>query len=147
MEENNKERGEKRPRVGIAKLEKEIMPAKGGERRMYPRFLLNLPIEYSRLDSPISHSSRTVNASEGGLMIYLHEGHEVGQNLSVKIFFSFGSDLHTIETTVQVMWADEKLGEGGNFRHGVRFVDATSGDVQKFRGFLNSISPSLVVAF
>ncbi len=144
MEENKKDQGEKKPRVGIVKLEKEIRPAKDGERRMYPRFLLNLPIEYSRLDSPVSHSSRTVNASEGGLMIYLHEGHEVGQHLTVKIFFSSGSDLQTIETMVQVMWADEKSGKDGNFRHGVRFVDPTSGDVQKFRGFLNSISPSLV---
>ncbi len=141
MEENKKDRGEKNRRIGIAKLDEEIRLAKDGERRMYPRFLLNLPIEYSRLDSPVSHSSRTVNASEGGLMIYLHERHEVGQHLTVKIFFSSGSDLQTSKSIVQVMWADEKLGEGGNFRHGVRFLDATSGDVQKFRGFLNSIFP------
>ncbi len=146
MEENKKDREERKPRVGIAKLEKEIRPGKDGERRMYPRFLLNLPIEYSCLDLPVIQSSRTVNASEGGLMIYLHERHEVGQHLNVKIFFSSSSHLHTIENKVQVMWADEKLGEGGNFRHGVRFVDATSVGVQEFRGFLNSISPSLVVA-
>lgn len=146
MEGNKKDRGERKPRVGIAKLEKELQPARGGERRMYPRFLLNLPIEYSRLDSPVSHSSRTVNASEGGLMICLHEVHEVGQHLTVKIFFSSGSDLHAIETMVQVMWADEKLGEEGNFRHGIRFLDPNSGEVQKFRGFLNSISPSLVAS-
>ena len=111
---------------------------------MYPRFLLNLPIEYFRLDSPVSTSSRTMNASEGGLMIGLHERVEAKQHLNLKIFCSSGSSMLTVETMVQVMWTDEHLGKDGNYRHGVRFVDLTSEDVQKFQGFLNSLSPLLI---
>ena len=55
---------------------------------MYPRFVLNLPIEYLRLNSPVSYFSHTINASEGGLMICLHERLEVGQSLHLKNFFS-----------------------------------------------------------
>jgi hypothetical protein len=40
------------------------------------------------------------------------------------------------------MWADEELGEEGVYRHGVRFVDPISEEVQKFKDFLRTfISP------
>jgi hypothetical protein len=67
------EEGDEKPRLGIARFEKEASPEKRKERRLYPRFLLNLPIEYSHLDSSVSYSSHTVDVSEGGLMICLRE--------------------------------------------------------------------------
>ncbi len=110
---------------------------------MYPRFLLHLPIEYLPLDSPASYLSHSINASEGGLMICLHERLAVGKHLQLKIFFSSGPNLLAINPLVQVMWADEQLGEDKSYRHGVRFVDLTSEDVQKFRDFLGTLSPLL----
>jgi len=109
---------------------------------MYPRFVLNLPIEYLRLNSPVSYFSHTINASEGGLMICLHERLEVGQSLHLKNFFSWGSSLLTINPMVQVMWADEQPGKDETYRHGVRFVDPASEDVQKFKDFLARYLPS-----
>jgi hypothetical protein len=128
-----------KPRVGIARFEKEARPEK--EKRRYRRFLLNLPVEYYHLDSPISYSSHSINASEGGLLICLHERLRSGQHLNLKVFCSSGPSLLTIETTVQVMWADELLGEDGNYRHGVKFVSMIQEDLQKFKGFLDSLSP------
>ncbi len=134
---------DEKPRAGIARFEKDLGGKQKMERRMYPRFLLNLPIEYLRLDSPVSCSSYTLNASEGGLMICLRERLQVGQHLHLKIFCSSGSKLLTIHPMVQVMWADEQLGKDGTYRHGVRFVDPASEDVQKFKDFLSTLSPLL----
>jgi hypothetical protein len=133
-----------KPRLGIARFEKEASPEKKIERRMYPRFLLNLPIEYSHLDSPVSRSSHTINVSEGGLKICLGERLEAGEHLNLKIFYSSGSTLPTIETTAQVMWADAHIGKDGNYHHGVEFVAMNPEDLQNFKGFLDGLSPGLI---
>ncbi len=140
MTEKTKEEMDKKPRPGVARFEKEVGSKK---RRMYPRFMLTLPIEYLLLDSPVSYTSHTINVSEGGLMICLHERLEGGKHLHLRIFFSSGSSLIIINPMVQVMWADEKLGEDKFYRHGVRFVDPTSEDVHKFKDFLGTLSPLL----
>jgi len=141
--EKKKEEIDKKPLLGVARFEKEVGSKEERERRMYPRFLLNLPIEYLPLDSPAGYSSHTVNASEGGLMICLHERVEVRKHLHLKIFFSSGPSVLTINPMVQVMWADEQLGKDETYRHGVSFVDPTSEEVHKFRDFLGTLSPLL----
>ena len=143
MAEKTRGGTDKKPRSGVARFEKEAGFKERRERRMHPRFLVNLPIEYLPLDSPVSSFSHTINASEGGLMICLHERLEVGKHLHLKLFFSSGSSLLTINPTVQVMWADEQLGKDETYRHGVRFVDPTSEDAQKFKEFLGTLSPLL----
>jgi c-di-GMP-binding flagellar brake protein YcgR len=123
--------------------EKETKPRYGTanfERRKYPRFKVDLPIEYLRSDSLVQHG-RAANASEGGLLIYFPEPMEIGQHLKVKLFFSFGSELNIIETLVQVVWTDIHGGERwGDCRTGVRFVDITPEDFEKLKNFLRSLS-------
>jgi c-di-GMP-binding flagellar brake protein YcgR len=137
MTERRKEGGNGKFWLGIARFEKEI-PEKNLERRRYPRFLLNLPLEYSHLDSSISYSSRTINVSEGGLMICVGERLKAGQHLNLKIFCPCGSTMLTIKTIVEVRWTDEYLGKDGNYRHGVKFIGMTPEDQQNFKGFLES---------
>ena len=137
-----KEERDRKHRVGIARFEKEAAKAK--EQRRHPRFLLNLPIEYYHLDSPVSYSSHSLNVSEGGLLICLHERLKPGQHLNLKIFCSSGTSMLTIETTVEVMWADELLGKEGDYRHGVKFVSMPQEDLEKFKGFLDGLSPLLI---
>lgn len=121
----------KKPRVGIANL----------ERRRYPRFAVDLPIEYHRLDIPNGQSSRVLNASAGGLLVYLPEEMEIGQQLKMKLFFSFGTELNTIEMVTEVAWMDLHLGEGwGDYRSGVRIIDISPEDMKKLKDFLVSLS-------
>jgi len=143
MLEKKKEEMDKKPRAGVARFEKEVGLKGKKERRMFPRFLLNLPMEYLRLDSSVSYSSHTVNASEGGLMVCLHERLDIGQQLNLKIFCSSDSKLLTIKALVQVMWAEEQSGKDETYRHGVRFADPASEDVEKFKDFLGTLSPLL----
>lgn len=63
-------------RVGIVNL----------ERRSFPRFSVDLPVEYYRINSTLSQTGRVVNVSEGGLLVYFPEQMEIGQHLRLKLF-------------------------------------------------------------
>ena len=70
--------GKVKPHFGVAKLEE------GKD----PKFFVNLPIEYYRIESPIRAAGPALNVSEGGGTAYLPEQLKVGQYLLLKLFFS-----------------------------------------------------------
>ncbi len=110
------------------------------EKRRHPRFNVDLPVEYVRSDL-IVQRGEAFNVSEEGLLVYLPERMEVGQHLSLKLFFSSGNEFNTIETLVRVVWTDIHLGKGwGDYRTGVMFVDISPADLEKLRIFLRSLS-------
>ena len=125
------EQDESKPRIGIINFEK----------RKHPRFNVDLPVEYTRVESTLRQTGRALNASEGGLLIYFPERMEIGQQLRVKLYFSTGSDLESVECLVEIVWVDIHLGESwGDHRSGVKFVDVSSDDLNKVRKFLKSLS-------
>jgi c-di-GMP-binding flagellar brake protein YcgR len=98
----------------VTKEEKEVKPRYGTvnfERRKYPRFNVDLPIEYYRIDSSVSYAGRSLNISEGGLLIYFPEQMDLSQYLRLKLFLPLGSELSTIETLVEVVWMDIHQGK------------------------------------
>jgi c-di-GMP-binding flagellar brake protein YcgR len=120
------EQKEVKPRYGIADF----------ERRTYRRFPMRLPIEYYRANSPANRTGHSLDASEGGLQILFPEQVEVGQNLSVKVFFSTDSGLNTIEMVVEVVWINTQLAEGEkHYRTGVRFASISPENMTKLREF------------
>jgi len=127
----------------LEKEEKGIKPRYGivnFEKRRHPRFNVDLPVEYFRSDLSASRGE-AFNASEGGLLVYFSERMEVGQHLSLKLFFSSGFEFNAIETRVKVVWVDVHPGEDwGDYRTGVTFVDISPGDLEKLRIFLKSLS-------
>jgi c-di-GMP-binding flagellar brake protein YcgR len=127
----NIEQDESKPRIGIINF----------ERRKHPRFNVDLPVEYTRMESTLRQTGKALNASEGGLLIYFPERMEIGQQLRVKLYFSAGTDLESVECFVEVVWVDIHLGESwGDHRSGVKFVDVSSEDLNKIRKFLKSLS-------
>jgi c-di-GMP-binding flagellar brake protein YcgR len=123
--------------------EREIKPRYGTvnfEKRKHPRFSVDLPVEYGRADVSIKAGHAT-NASEGGLLLYLSEQMEIGNHLRLKLFFTMGSELHAVETLVEVVWVDIYLGEDwGDYRTGVRFVEISTEDMSKLKKFLKNLS-------
>ena len=123
--------------------EKKIKPRYGTvnfEKRKHPRFSVDLPVEYSRTDLFVEQG-RAINASEGGLLLYLPEQMGMGNHLSLKLFFTLGSELNAIETVVEVVWVDMHLEtDRGDYRTGVRFVEISTEDVGKLKNFLSSLS-------
>ena len=57
------------------------------ERRQHPRFSVNLPVEYRKNDIPKGRSANTGDLSEGGLLLYVSEPMEIGQELNLKTVF------------------------------------------------------------
>src|SRR5512143_2578152 len=110
------------------------------EKRKHPRFSVDLPVEYSRTDLAVEQG-RAINASQGGLLLYLPEQMAMGHHLSLKLFFTVGSELNTVETVVEVVWVDIHLEkERGDYRTGVRFVQISAEDVGRLQEFLKSLS-------
>ena len=120
---------EMKPRFGIANFEK----------RRHPRFLLNLPVEYYRINSNFHSIGSTFNASEGGLMVKLPERMDIGQYLRLKLFFSIALGVESIEALSQVVWVDD-LSQGDGYRYGVRFVAISSEDMSRLKTFLKKLS-------
>jgi len=107
------------------------------ERRKYPRFNIDLPIEYHLITSPISHNGLAVNASEGGLLLYISEWLEAGQQLKVKIFFSSDTGLNAVEALTEVVWKDILMEKGlGEYRCGVKFIEISSENLTRLKNFL-----------
>ncbi len=120
-----------RPRVGIVNFEK----------RGHPRFKVDLPIEYYQINSSTMQTGRVMNASEGGLLVYLPEKMEIGQYLQLKLYFVSGSELNTIEMLTEVVWRDIHLGKNWeDYRSGVKFVDISPTDLNRLKDFLMSLS-------
>ena len=110
------------------------------EKRKHPRFSVDLPVEYSRADVA-ADQGRAMNASEGGLLLYVPELLGIGSHLRLKLFFTMGSELNTIETRAEVVWVDVHLGKDwGDYRTGVRFVEISAEDMGKLKSFLRSLS-------
>ena len=109
------------------------------EMRRHPRYAVDLPVECYRVNSPISHAGRAINASEGGLMVYLFEKVEIGQHLKLMLYI--GSALDTIDMIGQVVWVDIGSAKGmEEYRVGVMIVDISSKERIKLNDLLKSLS-------
>ena len=107
------------------------------ENRRDFRFNIHLPIEYYQIRSSITH---TDNISEGGLLIYLPGETDVSQYLRLKLFFSLGSELNTINVWAEVVWMDNHLSKDREYYpFGVKFIDISPEDQTKLRNFLRSL--------
>jgi hypothetical protein len=110
------------------------------KKRRYPRFSVDLPVEYTRRDLVVKQG-RVINASEGGLLVYFPEQMEIGQHLRLKLFFTSNSNLNMMETVNQVVWMDVHKGKDwGDYRTGVEFVGITLEKQCTLKSFLSSLS-------
>ncbi len=109
------------------------------EKRGHPRLNVDLPVEHGRTEVS-AKEGRVLNASEGGLLLYLPEQMEIGQLFTLKLMLPLDSKVETIEALVQVVWIDIHPEEDwGEYRTGVRFFDIASEDLNKLRDFLTSL--------
>jgi len=124
----------------LLRKEAEIKPdfeAADFEKRRHPRFATALPIEYGRIGSPENRSGHTSNISESGVMISLPEQIEVGRNLRLKIFFSLGRELDTIEAAGRVVWTSIDTERKGYYRIGLKYEDISPENMQRLRSLLD----------
>jgi hypothetical protein len=128
---------EKSSRSNPMELTEKSLASVASEKRKHPRFDVDLPIKYGRTQLFLKYA-RAVNASQGGLLLYLPEEIEIGQRLALKLFFPSQSELNTIKASVQVVWMDIHMRKdwAWDYQTGVRFVDISPEDLTILRNFL-----------
>ncbi len=98
-------------------------------------------MEYYLLPSFSPQTGKALNASEGGMLVYLSKPIEIGQHLKIKLFFASGTDLNFIEAIAEVVWIDIHLGKDwGDYRCGVKFKEISLDDFNRLKNFLRNLS-------
>jgi hypothetical protein len=110
------------------------------ERRKHPRISVNLPVEYRKIENSKPHPAHTGDLSEGGLLLHISEPVELGQELSLKLFFTSARVLASVTALVQVAWKDIRIANDGLYHIGVKFVDISSEGLTLLKGFINNLS-------
>jgi c-di-GMP-binding flagellar brake protein YcgR len=109
------------------------------ERRQHPRFSVNLPVEYRKNENSKGRPANTGDLSEGGLLLYVSETVEIGQELILKMYFTSDRNLTAISARTQVVWKDIRLENNGPRRIGVKFVDISAEDLKSLKDFINNL--------
>ena len=126
------------------KRKKEKRPSKKGvvaiERRKHPRFNVELPLDYFRIENKENYGGIVANASEMGILIYLPEKMEIGTILSTEIFYAKGLELDSIRAIVKVVWADLPARKTwGEHRYGVQFQSIDKKNLSKLKNLFEEV--------
>ena len=114
------------------------------EKRENPRFSVELPFGYSLADIEETRAGILADASEAGLLVYLHRRVSIGTLLKIEIIFVKGFQLDTIKGIAKVVWSDFAAKESfGEYRYGLKFQSFQEGDIDKLRILLKKVSQSL----
>jgi c-di-GMP-binding flagellar brake protein YcgR len=106
------------------------------ERRKYPRFTVELPLDYS-IENKDHYGGVAVNASRGGVIVYLPVAIAVGTSLDVEIIFVKGFELSSIRARGKVVWSSlAPKAIWGEYRYGLEFEKFQEGDLPKLRALL-----------
>jgi len=112
------------------------------ERRKHPRFSIQFPLDYSIIDGKaVSRGGITADASEGGLLVYLREGIEIGALLKIEIFYASASGLDAIGATAKVVWSNLPARQScEEYRYGLEFQSIDQRNLQNLRILLKKSS-------
>ena len=87
-----------------------------------------------------THRGSAVNASEGGLLVYLPEAMEIGAVLKIGILFVKGFEQNVIQGIAKVVWSDLAAQKAwGEYRYGLKFQSFQEGDLQKLKTLLKEV--------
>jgi c-di-GMP-binding flagellar brake protein YcgR len=110
------------------------------EKRKHPRFSVELPLDYSRIEGKETYGGIVANASEGGILVYLSERMEIGTLLKIEIFYVRGLEFDTIKAIAKVVWSDLAARESwGEYRYGLQFQSIDEKDFVRLITLLKEI--------
>jgi c-di-GMP-binding flagellar brake protein YcgR len=110
------------------------------ERRKHPRVRIELPLDYSLVDSEETNKGIIAGISEGGLLVYLPEALNSDTLLRIQILFVKGKELNLIKAIVKIVWSDlaaRVISEEN--RYGLEFQSFIEGDLQKLKAILKEV--------
>jgi len=110
------------------------------EKRRHPRYSIELPLDYARVNRRETYGGIVANASEGGVLVYLPERMQVGDLLKIEIFYASGLELNSIKALGRVVWSDLAAKENwGEYRYGLQFESIEEKDLIRLKNLLREI--------
>jgi hypothetical protein len=76
------------------------------ERRRYPRFLIDLPLEYRDMDDSHARGGIVVNASETGFLMESGKDIPIGTELSIAVLYLKRFELANFKVTGKIVWKE-----------------------------------------
>ena len=113
------------------------------ERRRYPRFFIDLPLEYRDMNGSCLRGAIVVNASEGGFLIESPRDIPVGTELNITVLFPKGFELANFKVMAKIVWK-EPYWKGdwkgnqywGGYQYGLEFIQISEEDRWKLNSLL-----------
>ena len=110
------------------------------DRRKHPRFSVELPLNYCRIDAKETYGGIVANASEGGVLVYLPDRMDMGATLRIEILYVNGLELGTIKAIAKVVWSDLAVkASWGEYRYGLQFQSIDEKDYERLMTLLKEI--------
>jgi hypothetical protein len=110
------------------------------ERRKHPRFVVELPLDYSQTENDELFGGIVANASEGGLLVYLPERMNLGTLLKIQIFYVRELEFNMIKAVAKIVWCDMAARESwGEHRYGLQFVSIDKENLSKLMTLLREV--------
>jgi CheY-like chemotaxis protein len=108
------------------------------ERRKYPRFFIDLPLEYGAAGDPRSKGGIVVNASEGGLLFESVKAIQLGTKLNVSVLFPKRFELAEFRLEGEIVWKEPLLKEEWEgYQYGLNIVRLLAEDHWNLKMVLN----------
>jgi hypothetical protein len=108
------------------------------DKRKYPRYSIELPLDYALLGGETTdHWGFVTDASEGGLLVYLREKIEIGAILKIELYYAKDLPMKRIKATGEVVWSDLAARESfGEYRYGLQLRSIEKRDLDKLKMLL-----------
>ena len=111
------------------------------ERRRHPRFVVELPLDYTQTENSDILGGIVANASEGGLLVYLPERMNIGTLLKIQIFYVRDLEFNMIKAVGKIVWSDLAARESwGEHRYGLQFVSIDKENLHKLITLLKEVA-------
>jgi hypothetical protein len=119
-------------------------PFRGKDRRKYPRFLIDLPLEYRDVDGSSLRGAMVVNAGEGGFLIESPRDIPIGTELSITVLYPKGFELANFKVTAKIVWKEpywredlKKDRSSKGYQYGLEFIQILDEDRWKLSFLLS----------
>jgi len=125
------------PLVRIEEEDWARMTASSGEKRRYPRFFFDAPIEYSTSNGSRPRGGYAGNMSERGLLLYSIDHLNIGTELEMAVFYRDEYRFSDFHVLAKIVWKDYYMSEDWKgFQYGLKFSHISEEDREKVRQLL-----------
>jgi hypothetical protein len=108
------------------------------EKRKFPRFCLDFPLEYRVLNAPDAYGGLVVDGSEIGLRIHSVKNMPVGTRLNIAVIFPKEYKMSNFEVVAEIIWKDIFAKENwSGFQYGLKIIMIEEDNLQKLKELLS----------